>query len=185
MPGEIQDFKLQKRRQEILASLDLHLNTTNAFDSLVSANPTSFLILLNAGCTGGTGSVDSDDVESRFKEFNVERVIMPLSKPYCFLVFRCSNDAAEARDSLDQSVQWDRPILLECIHELPPNLYDRVLSTEEEITGCIPGLHYFSDFVSAAEEEAMLKGIYGSSNDWISLHYRRVVCIVYNSLINA
>ena len=175
MPGEIQDYKLQKRRQEILASLDLHLSTTNAFDSLVSINPTPFLILLNAGYTGGTGSIDSEAVENRFKEFNVERVVMPLSKPYCFLVFPSSKDAAQARDSLDRSVQWDRPILLEFIHELPLNLYDQVFSAEEEINECIPGLQYISDFVSVAEEEAILDGIYGSSNDWISLHYRRVV----------
>lgn len=175
MPGEIKDYKLQRRRQEILSSLDLHLNATNAFDSLVSSTPTPYLILLNAGYTGGTGSVDSDAVESRFKEFNVEHVVMPLSKPYCFLVFSSSRDAAEARDSLDQTDQWDRTILLECIHGLPPNLCDRVLSAQEEINECIPGLHYISDFVSLAEEEALLKGIYGSSNDWISLHYRRVV----------
>ncbi len=173
MTGPIQDYKLLKRRQEISTSLDVHLKMENSLEALKSETPTRSLILLNAGYTGGSGSIEPQAIQDLFCRFNVLRVIMPLSKPYSFLVFPSEKESWAAVLALDQTLQWDRPIMLECIHELPPNLYDPVLTRPEEINGCIPGLHYFPDFISSAEEARILEGI--ASTEWIPLHYRKVV----------
>ena len=135
-------------------------------------SPTSILLLANAGYTGKPGSITSHCLRHHLlKDFRVSQTILPLSRPFSFVVFPDHREASRAKAQLEASPE--STLCVEFVHFVPPGLCPLVLTEPERIHASVPGLHYIPNFVSADDEVLLLSQI-SDVQDWVSLNYRRV-----------
>ncbi|KAJ3016523.1 hypothetical protein HKX48_003998 [Thoreauomyces humboldtii] len=179
-PSERTTKKYIKKEATQLAIFARAENAT--LSTLVSSEPTSFLLLLNAGATGDVGGVAVTDLESAFSSFQgYLRVEMVLGRPYSYVLFEDATAAQRAREAVDLGngiptrSGGTKKLMMAWANKVSAEV---AVMDPDEISRLIPGLFVVHELVSEACEKRISEVLSSSTDDisspWTILNKRRV-----------